>query len=402
MRAIDLYYKEEYRLYIFVLIVGLFFCYTALPTEKHSTFCFYTGILLLSMLFIYLSEVTNKKSTSIILFWLGMAILGFPWAFRLPIAVDDSRYITLFNDSKYYSLFGYLKYHQQEKGYLLLNWILYRATGANYQHFQVIVSYLSFVFWGLAFKTSKMQKGSGMFMALFLWSHFYFIILNASLVRLFLAIPIVLLSIRYIWKNNWKIFVLLIIFAASMHLSAFVMLLFLFFLYKQEYFYKHWILFVFLTFFLVLIGLIIGANYIFGSLGDKYHGYTRTGSLSISVGSFTTLPIWIACYIFYKKLTSVSIEYQKKYIIGMILLSLSIAFSIATTVVHVGRIIFYAYLGLIIVISSIFQIKTRNVFDLFLKCLLAIYPLVYVMVSAFLNNAQDNLFPYMTFLLDEM
>ena len=116
MRAIDLYYKEEYRLYIFVLIVGLFFCYTALPTEKHSTFCFYTGILLLSMLFIYLSEVTNKKSTSIILFWLGMAILGFPWAFRLPIAVDDSRYITLFNDSKYYSLFGYLKYHQQEKG----------------------------------------------------------------------------------------------------------------------------------------------------------------------------------------------------------------------------------------------------------------------------------------------
>ncbi len=402
MRAIDLYYKEEYRLYIFILFVGLFFCYISLPIEKQPTFCFYTGILLLSMLCIYLSEVTNKKRTSFLLFWLGMAILGFPWAFRLPVAVDDPRYIYLFNQSKFYSLIGYIKLHEQEKGYLLLNWVLYRLLNGNYNHFQVIVSYLSFVFWGLAFRNNKMQKGSGMFMALFLWSHFYFIVLNASLVRLFLAIPIVLIAMQFIWKNKWKLFVIMIIFAASFHLSALVMLLFLFFLYKQKFFYEHWIFFAFLTFFIVLSALVFGANYVFSSLGDKYQGYARTRDLSISMGSFTTLPIWIACYMFYKEQLTVSIEYKKRYIIGMILLSLSIVFSIATTVVHVGRIIFYAYLGLLIVISSIFQLKTRNVYDMFLKCLLVIYPLVYVMVAAFTNSYQDNLFPYKTFLLDEM
>lgn len=402
MRPIDLYYKEEYRLYIFILIVGLFFCYIALPMEKHPTFCFYAGILLLSMLFIYLSEITNKRLYSFILFWTGMAILGFPWAFRLPVAIDDTRYVAEFYQAKDYSLLEYLRYNAQEKGYLFLNWILYRLFNGNYYHFQVTIAYLTFIFWGLAFRNNKMQKGSGMFMVLILWGNFYFLILNSSLVRIFIAIPLVLLSIQYIWKNNWKKFVLMIFLAASMHLSSLVMLLFLLFLYKQNYFYKHWIIFVFLTFFIVLFALVIGANYFFSSLGEKYEGYTRTGNLSLSLGSFTTLPIWIACYLFYKEPATVSLEYKKRYIIGMILLSLSIVFSIVATVVHVGRIIFYAYLGLIIVISSIFQIRTRNVFDLLLKCLLVIYPLVYVMVASFLNEGQENLFPYKTFLLDEM
>ena len=400
MKTLDLHYKEEYRLYTLTLVIGLFFCYTALPELKRPTFIFYMGILLMSMTFIYLSEIKKKKVYRFILFWAGLGILAIPMAFRMPIAIDDHNYISLFNKANGIGYFAYLKVSDQEKGFLTLNWIIYRIVNGNYSHFIVIYTYLTFIIWGIAFKQNEKQNGSGMYMALFVWSHFYFFVLNSGLIRIFMAIPMVMIAIQYIWKDNWKKFILWIAIAALFHLSSLVMLLFLVFYYKRNYFYKHWIEFVFLTMFIVLIGLILMAQFLVPILGRRYQSYGEIDNLNFSTGAFTSLPIWIACYYYYKSLTNVSVEYRKRYIIGMILLSLSIIFPIASSVVHVGRIIFYAYLGMLVVVSSIFQIKTRNPQDLLLKCLLVIYPLVYVMATSFLNKSKTQLFPYQTFLWD--
>ena len=400
MKILDLHYKEEYRLYTITLLVGLFFCYTALPVENHPTFLFYIGTLLLSMTFIYLSEVKEEKHNRFILFWLGIAILAIPMAFRLPIAVDDHNYISLYNKAEGLGYFAYMKVSDQEKGFLTLMWINYKLFNGNYNYFIVFITYLTFIFWGIAFRQNVKLNGSGMYMALFLWSHFYFFILNSGLIRLFMAVPMVLIGIQYIWKDNWKRYVLWVAFASLFHISSLVMLLFLFFYYKREYFYKHWIGFVFLTMFIVLIGLILAATFLVPILGRRYQGYGEIDELNFNVGAFTSFPIWIACYYYYHSLTTVSVLYKRRYIIGMILLSLSIVFPIAATVVHVGRIIFYAYLGMLVVVSSIFQIKTRNPLDLLLKCLLVIYPLVYVMATNFLNKNKTQLFPYQTFLWD--
>ena len=360
MKILDLHYKEEYRLYTITLLVGLFFCYTALPVENHPTFLFYIGTLLLSMTFIYLSEVKEEKHNRFILFWLGIAILAIPMAFRLPIAVDDHNYISLYNKAEGLGYFAYMKVSDQEKGFLTLMWINYKLFNGNYNYFIVFITYLTFIFWGIAFRQNVKLNGSGMYMALFLWSHFYFFILNSGLIRLFMAVPMVLIGIQYIWKDNWKRYVLWVAFASLFHISSLVMLLFLFFYYKREYFYKHWIGFVFLTMFIVLIGLILAATFLVPILGRRYQGYGEIDELNFNVGAFTSFPIWIACYYYYHSLTTVSVLYKRRYIIGMILLSLSIVFPIAATVVHVGRIIFYAYLGMLVVVSSIFQIKTRN------------------------------------------
>ena len=402
MKILDIHYKEEYRLYTIILMIGLFFCYTALPDERRPTFLFYMGILLLSMTFIYLSEVKEKKYYRFILFWIGITILAVPMAFRVPNAIDDENYISLFNRSGNYGLKSFIRISSQEKGYLILNWIIYRIVNGNYNHFQVIITYLTFIFWGIAFRQNEKQNGSGMYMALFLWSHFYFFVLNSGLIRLFMTLPMVLIGIKYIWKDDWKKFVFWVVLASFIHMSSLVMLLFLVFYYKKKYFYRHWIFFVFITMFLVIIGLILVALYLVPILGQRYEGYGDIDTLSFSTSSFTTLPIWIACYYYYKSLTNVSVQYKKRYIVGMILLSLSIIFPIAASMVHVGRIIFFAYLGLLIVVSSIFQIRTRNATDLFLKCLLVIYPLVYVMATNFLNLYKARLFPYQTFLWDDM
>ena len=216
-----------------------------------------------------------------------------------------------------------------------------------------------------------------------------------------MAIPIVFIAITYIWKNQWKKYFLWIIVASLFHLSSLVMLLLLLFKLNQKFNYDHWIFFTILSFIVVVIGLVTMANFLVPLLGERYESYQNVSEISFNLGSFTTFPIWIACYYYYKNLPKVSLEYRRKYIIGMLLLSLSIVFSVAVTIVHVGRIIYYSYLGLLIVISAIFQIRTRDFTDFILKCLLIVYSLVYVMSTTLTNDYCSQLFPYESFLNSE-
>ena len=391
-------YKYENIVYALVLIIGLFFCSKALPVENRLTFINYAGSLLLSMSCIYLSEIVENKKISFLLFWIGIAIIGFHMAFRVPDSYDDDDYRRLFNKAENINLWDYFKVSGQEKGYLFLNWILYRWLDGDYNYFQVTITYFTFILWGIGIRNNGKKDGNEMWMVLFLWSHYYFFVINAGLVRIFMALPLVLIGIQYIWKDKWKLFTICVILASLLHMSSLVMLLFLIFHLRQKFFYKNWIAFVFLTLFIVIFSLITMARYLVPVLGERYEGYGNVDSMSLSTGSFTTLPIWLACYYYFKNLPKVTEEYRKKYTIGMILLSLSIIFSIATTMVHVGRIIYYAYLGMLIVIPAIFQLKTRNAEELVLKCLLVIYSLVYVMITNMLNKYQTELFPYETFL----
>lgn len=385
-----------------VLFLGMAFCYLKLPEERQPTFLFYSGTLILSMICVYISENTERRYLSILFLLLGLAILGYPMAFRLPIAIDDDNYRSVFYNANIRSIPKYFTTSDQEKGYLLLNWIFYRLTGGNYNYFQVAITYLTFLLWGIGIKMSGTKGGSSMFMNLFIWSHYYFFVLNSGLIRIFLAAPIVFIGIQYIWKGDWKKFTFWVVVASFIHLSSLVMLLFLIFLYKKEFFYKNWLFFVFLTIFVVIFGLLIMARFLIPFMGSRYEGYASIDDMSFQRGSFTTLPIWIACFYYFKNLPPVTKDYKRKYVIGMILLSLSIIFSVAATMVHVGRIIFYAYIGLLVLISAIFQLRTKDATELILKCLLIIYALVYVMSTNFLNVHKTQLFPYQTFLLDDL
>ncbi len=394
--------NEEYKVYITVLIIGLFFCTRFFPPEKLPTFEFYSLALISSMLCIYISGQIENNFFSFLFFSLGIFCIGFPMAFRLPVAIDDESYMIVFYGAKDKSLSDFFSFSEQEKGYLILNWIMFRLLEGNYSHFVVFITYLTFIFWGIGFRMAGGKSGSTMFLVLFVWSHLYFFVLNAALIRIFLAVSITFIGIQYIWQDKWKRFVLMILLASSIHMSALIMFIFLLFYLKKKWFYKHWFIFVLITFLVTSISLLFAARYLVPILGDKYEAYAETDSISLSSGSFTTLPIWIACYYYYKQLPSVTSIYRKQYIICMILLSLTIIFSISASMVHVGRIIYYAYLGIIILIPSMFQIRTRNISDIILKCLFIIYPLVYIMLTTMLNENQTQLFPYQSFLTEDI
>ena len=172
MRNFDLYYKDEYIAYIILLISGLFYCYFTLPEEKQPTFIFYAGSLLLSMMFVYLSEMTKKRGYSVMLFVVGLFILGCAMAFKLPDAFDDDAYMRIFRRANNPSLYAYLMATSHEKGYLLLNWLMYRITAGNYNYFKAIITFITFIIWGMAFRKVGYMKGSQMFMVLFLWTVF--------------------------------------------------------------------------------------------------------------------------------------------------------------------------------------------------------------------------------------
>ena len=231
-------------------------------------------------------------------------------------------------------------------------------------------------------------------MILFIWSHLYFFVLNSGLIRIFMSIPMVLVAIYYLLHEDKKKYLISISLASVLHMSALIMLLFLPYLIFKNYFYKHWIIFFVSSFFVVIISLLTMATYLVPLLGDRYEGYGEVSDMSMSIGAFTTLPIFIAIYYYYKNMYFESTLDKRQYIIGMLLVALSIVFAIVSSMVHVGRIIFYTYLGFMIVLPLIFRRREKGVIGFVLKYLLLIYPLVYVMTTNMLNASKTQLFPF--------
>ena len=388
--------------YAFVLTIGLLVCLYILPKYKQPTFVFYAGTLLLSVLAIRVSEIVLSSNSSRILFGLGIFIFGIPHAFHNPtMSIDDYDYMQVFEWAGRYSIgeiTQYFKESGQEKGYLLLNWIVNKLTGGDYYIFQVIRTYFTFFLWGYAIRKFTKETGGGALMILFIWSHIYFFVLNSGLIRIFMSIPMVLVSIYYILHEDIKKYFVSILLASVLHMSALIMLLLLPYLIFKNYFYKHWILFFVSSFFVVVASLLTMATYLIPLLGDRYEGYGEVNDLSVPAGAFTTLPIFIAIYYFYKNMSFESVLSKKRFIIGMLLVALSIVFSIVVSVVQVGRIIFYTYLGLMIVFPLIFQNTEKKFIGLVLKYLIIIYPLVYVMSTNMLNASKTQLFPFYSFI----
>ena len=133
--------KISFFSYAFVLTIGLIFCWIILPEYKKTTFVFYVGTLLLSMAAVHASEVSANSRISKFFFWFGIFIFGIPQAFHNPtMSIDDYRYLQVFEWAGNYSfneITLYFGESGQEKGYLLLNWILNKLTGGDYTVFRL-------------------------------------------------------------------------------------------------------------------------------------------------------------------------------------------------------------------------------------------------------------------------
>lgn len=374
---------------LFCTIVSLFF----IPNENLESFLLYIAFFSFSIFFVFLSNLTNHTKTSLFLFIIGMFLFGSLMAFRNKTAIDDRTYELVYNYILRDGLNYIFNYSAQEKGYLLLNYVISCLGVNDFCHVITIITYFTFCLWGIALWQYR-KKCNLSVMLLLLWSNYYFFVLYAGLIRIFIALPITFIAFDKLAKKNLKAFLICILIATLFHRSAFIMLLFvpLFFDSIQ----KHWKAFVGALFFLVPLFFLIIAKVIVPILGARYSQYIVTGNIGVSAGNLDTLPIWMLGAYFLQFITE---NEKKTYIIGMVLLSLSLIFSISSSMVPLGRLIFFANLGILIIASNIFKQKPVGIIEKFIPCIFVAYAFVYVMHTTFLNPVCfDNLYPYQSYL----
>ncbi len=371
------------------IIVSAYF----IPAENLNTYILYVGFLLSSLFFVFLSDLITDSFQKKIIYILGLFLFGFLMAFRDKTGIDDYVYEKIFNRIVKYGALYEINRSDMEKGYLGLNYLISFFGIKNYVYVQSIVCYISVIFWGVAFWKLK-NKCNLSVLFLLLWSNYYFFVMYAGLVRIFLALPIALIAIVYIIQKKLKHAVFFILLASLLHKSSFITILLVPLIHEKVV--SHWKAYVLLLFCAIPFLFIFISKVLVPILGARYAGYGNIGAFTVSLGAFDILPLLLIGIYFSRFVNEAEI---REYTIGLFLMILSIVFSIWSSLVSLGRLIFFANLGILIVASNIFKQKPMGFIEKFVPCIFIVYSFVYVVHTNFLNPiSMEYLFPYKSYL----
>lgn len=384
-------------LFLLTFFVCLVCCCAVISHENFDTFFFHVIFLVVSVFFVFLSDLSENSKLSLFLFFGGVFLLAFPMAFRNLTGIDDRTYEIVYlslakEDAQNLSLISGM-----EKGYLFLNVILSKFFGLNYLPVQTIVCYMSFLFWGIGIWNYR-GKCCLSVMILLLWSNYYFFVLSAGLVRIFIALPILFIAFNMISKKKIWHFIVLTILASCFHKSALIGFVCLPLFWENAL--EHWKRYVVIVFFVTPFVFLSVAKFLVPILGARYAGYGNVGDVVFSLGRFDMFPMLFFCGYF---LQFVESKNRNEFIVGMILLSFSIIFSVWSSMVPLGRLIFYANLGILIMGSKVFKQKPVGIIELFAPSFFIVYSFFYVMHCCFLNPNPlfaDYLYPYECYLFN--
>lgn len=362
-----------------------------LQSEYRQTYFFYIFVMTLSLACVAFDEVLPTKHNKHAAFWLGVVIAGSVMAFRAQTGIDDFTYRSMFMRAGDCSLLEYLKNDQSEKGYLFINYILYKATGGNYNIAQAFFAYLSMFAWGKAILFYR-RYGNALILLLLVWTHYYFMIMGAGLIRIFIAIPIAFLGIGYLCEKRVYKYLLLILVASLFHMSALAMLIFLPFMLNKDWLLKHWFVgALFLGIAIPLVYLAI-AKYLVPLLGRKYTDYGLVGRFQFYFNTLDMLPVIILGIYSFPEIPDSN---RRTYCIGLVLCFLSVFFSVFNSVVGLGRLTFYGNLGLLIIFSQIKAAPHKDIIHAGVPYVLLVYSVIYFIYTGFSQQSHlAALFPY--------
>ena len=378
------------HIYLYLIIFILTVLESILmPEELYVTYCCYSAIFLISLTLLELSLFGNLKS----LYWLSFIMLGTIMAFRNHMGIDDPQYRYHFLRATNMELVQYLSSSNLEKGFLLLQYLLNKLFLSTYFQYQIVITFLSFFFWGVLIdKIREFCEPSVCFC--FLWTNWYFLIMYAGLMRIFLAIPIALLSIYYFVNGKYKLYVLFLFLAGSIHSSALFLLLLLIFKYSTKC-YAYWQHLCFMTILAMPLLFVLVVKLIVPLLGSR-HSSLQLGAFSFSLDSFEFLPL--LCLAGYCRKCIEEELILKFYTIGLFLLACTIGLSFAKSIVpELGRLVYYSNFGIVIVAAVLFrqQQKSLNPTVSLVVLSLILFGFFYIVHTAFLNpSAIPHLFPY--------
>lgn len=371
----------------YIIIVATFGL--ILPTEYLSTYIFYMTAMTVSVLFAYISQLRSDNKISPIPYWLSFCVILFVLGLRDLTGIDDHTYKEIFTyvkrDGVLYTFMAFF----MEPGYLILNLIVGFFTD-EYYLFQFIVSFIPLF---LIYKSFQKYESfiSIPLAVLLLWGPIFYQMLSVSLIRMFIAMSIVLFySFDFLFNSKpWK-FCISILFAATIHYSALILLLFLPLSISTNFLINRW-KGVAIILLLITPILYLGVSKIAGIIGGRYSIYGDQGELYIGLGTFYTLPYFILCLLQKRTIPNCFINtYLGSLLLLLMCTIFAIAFAISPTMKRVN---FYMELSLFILLPCIYCFSKKN------KTVIAIATIFYVVFVSYvlhftLEKHAEHLFPY--------
>ena len=191
----------------------------------------YILIFFISLLLMVLSEKVFKKSKVLKTIFALLSIISISYFASIradEIGTDVLVYVKPFLEyTKIYGIGWLFKYSECEVLYLLLNHFVAIANG-GIQHLLFVISFfISFMFYKYA-KNFESETDVCITYAVYL---FVFFGITLNLVRQSIATAIVIYSMKYLKKEDFKGYIISVIIASGFHISAIIMIP-IFFLYK--------------------------------------------------------------------------------------------------------------------------------------------------------------------------
>lgn len=359
--------------------------------HKQNTFLFYCFIILLSSFTALVSQSIKDIRFSNIILIIALFILSIPYVFRDLMGTDDIQYHTNYTDIVQNGWIKQFIDTTREPGYLLLNKICSYIT-SDYTFCRILCGSIPFIIFYKAF-TRYNQLMYYYIAILQIGCCLYFNVLEAALIRIFIAISIVFYSLKYLLDGNLNKYLITIFIAMLFHYSSGVMLIFTIFFYNKQYYLKH----PFRSFLILIIILLLIFSFVtFAAtqfLGTRYLSYVFQENSSLvnelSIMDFDTLPFIIFGYIFRKKIPKNEI---KNYNCFLIIYSMSLVIACFSILIPLGRLMFYFNCSLIFLASYWYRYST-SIIRFWIISLFTFYCCLYAYITK-LSILDNNLYPY--------
>ena len=370
-----------------------------------SSYIFYLSTVLFSVLFAWMANVfsqTTKKGKKLHpLFWmLSFCCLWFVMGFRFEIGVDYFNYQRMFNNVTIYGLWGYYEAgYLTEPGYVLLLYLVGLFYG-NIEGVFICSSFIGLLLLYRAFSFESEHAHPALCVFIFATTHYFYFF---GIDRLFLAVSIVMYSLRFVLLGRNIKYYLFILLAGCFHVSSLFMA-FLPFVYtsvqkyhKNDHFYsaiffKQNMFRIYL--FMCLVPLIFYAlRLVIPYLPDKYQNYLVLGDLMTIVPSIAMkLPI---IFLLFMMMIKVGRSCPHAILYFFIYIS-SVVIQGATILVPIGRLGWFFWVPFCLAFPIGVRSFRKTHIKLLLTTILFVFCIFYLFYAYLnVNNARFLLmFPY--------
>lgn len=363
--------------------------------SKFSSLIMYISFFSLSSFFIGIAQGFKKgtKTSYMPFVILGISIPVAISGLRYSVGTDFFTYIMMFNRLSSTSFREFLKHKDFEWGF----YIIQKAAGwlGNYKMMFFLCAVITIIFIYLAIVQHRGKISIGLSFVLYLFIYFPG---SFNIVRQHIALAIVVYSFRYIFKKNFKKFLLFSILASSFHLSALIIIPFYFVVpYESKLSIKKLTRKDFIRFLIIIACVIFAINfsYFIETISqvdplEKYASYALSDSRAQNREIFLKVLILIPILMFRKKL----INHDKRNEVYIFFLVLDIIFTLTGFITpFVKRLGIYFAISQIFLLASIPKVLSNKGDKLITSLIIFIYALTYFILVFYILN-QAHVIPY--------